>query len=133
MAVQTLQQPEAAAEYIGLADAAKLAPGRPSTNCLWRWCRRGVIARGGERVRLQHVRAGGKIFTTAPWVDEFVRRLASADEKYFNETDGRVGAEQPSAPVAARASRRPRVLSRPGSQTDGRHARVRERLREVGL
>ncbi|MCC6284283.1 MAG: DUF1580 domain-containing protein [Phycisphaerales bacterium] len=132
MAAQTLHPPEAAAEYIGLADAAKLAPGRPSTNCLWRWCRRGVIARGGERVRLQHVRAGGKIFTTAPWVDEFVHRLASADEKYFNETDGRVGAEPP--PLApARTARRPRVLGKSIAQADGRQACVRERLREAGL
>ena len=36
--------------YITLTQAAKLAPGRPSVNCIWRWCRRGVLARSGERV-----------------------------------------------------------------------------------
>ena len=39
---------------ITLTEAAKITPGRPSTNCLWRWCRRGVLSRGGERVRLEH-------------------------------------------------------------------------------
>jgi len=71
-------------EYLTLTDAAKLAPGRPSTNCIWRWCRRGVLSRGGHRVRLHHVRIGGKIFTTADWLDEFGRSLAAADVEYFS-------------------------------------------------
>ncbi len=29
-------------DYITLTEATKIAPGRPSTNCIWRWCRRGV-------------------------------------------------------------------------------------------
>ena len=41
-------------KYITLTEAAKVAPGRPSTSCLWRWCRKGVISRNGERVRLKH-------------------------------------------------------------------------------
>lgn len=71
-------------EHITLTEAAKIAPGRPSTNCLWRWCRRGVKARGGERVRLQHLRIGGKIFTSPRWLGEFGRNLAEADAKYFD-------------------------------------------------
>jgi hypothetical protein len=71
-------------EHITLSQAAKIAPGRPSINCLWRWCRRGVIARSGERVRLQHVRVGGKIFTAALWLEEFGRQLAEADQRYFD-------------------------------------------------
>lgn len=71
-------------EHITLTEAAKIAPGRPSTNCLWRWCRRGVKARGGERVRLQHLRIGGKIFTSPRWLEEFGRNLAEADAKYFD-------------------------------------------------
>jgi len=58
-------------QHITLTEAAKITPGRPSTNCLWRWCRRGVMSRSGQRVRLEHVRIGGKIFTTARWVEEF--------------------------------------------------------------
>ena len=52
-------------DLITLAEAARIAPARPSTNCVWRWCRKGVLSRGGERIRLQHQRVGGIIFTTA--------------------------------------------------------------------
>jgi hypothetical protein len=69
--------------YITLTQATKVAPGRPSINCVWRWCRKGVIARSGERVRLQHVRIGGKLYTTQTWLDQFGRQLAEADAKYF--------------------------------------------------
>lgn len=70
--------------YISLTEVAKLAPGRPSTNCVWRWCRKGVKSRTGERVRLQHVRIGGMIFTSLMWLDEFGRKLADADAQYFD-------------------------------------------------
>ncbi|MBL9149404.1 MAG: DUF1580 domain-containing protein [Phycisphaerae bacterium] len=109
--------------HITLGDAAKLAPGRPSTNCIWRWCRRGVLSRGGERIRLQHVRAGGKIFTTAEWVDQFVRRLAEADAAYFDRRD-----QMPATPPAARTSpfRGRRALL-------DRQVAVRRRATELGL
>lgn len=42
------------------------------------------MARSGERVRLKHVRIGGMIFSTRDWLDEFGRRLAEADSKYFD-------------------------------------------------
>ena len=70
-------------QYIRLAQAAQIAPGRPSANCVWRWCRKGVLSRSGERIRLQHVRIGGKIFTTSAWIDDFGKRLAEADTEYF--------------------------------------------------
>jgi hypothetical protein len=71
-------------EYLTLTQATKLSPGRPSTNCIWRWCRRGVLSRGGRRVRLRHVRIGGKIYTTAEWLNDFGQRLADADAAYFD-------------------------------------------------
>lgn len=71
-------------EFLTLTQAAKLAPGRPSVNCVWRWCRRGVVARDGHRVRLQHIRSGGKIFTTAPWLLAFSTELAAADAQHFD-------------------------------------------------
>lgn len=74
-------------EHLTLTEAAKIAPGRPSTNCMWRWCRRGVLSRSGERVHLRHVRVGGRIFTTARWLDEFGRMLAAADTAYFRKTE----------------------------------------------
>ncbi len=82
-------------EHLTLSEAAKIAPGRPSMNCLWRWCRRGVLARTGERVRLQHTRVGGKIFTTAQSLDEFGRRLAEADAAYFELHDHDAAAPPP--------------------------------------
>lgn len=72
---------------ITLTDVAKQAPGRPSTNCIWRWCRKGLKSRNGERIRLQHVRLGGLIYTTRAWLDEFGRKLAAADENYFKLND----------------------------------------------
>ena len=80
---------QADANYLTLTQAAKVAPGRPSTNCLWRWCRRGVLARDGTRVRLEHVRLGGRVYTTPGWLAQFGRHLATADRAYF---DGRIAA-----------------------------------------
>lgn len=92
--------------HLTLAQASRIAPGRPSTNCLWRWCRRGVLARNGERVRLEHIRAGGKIFTTAAWVDEFGRRLADADAEYFAADEPSLNSRDTAAPSAERTCRR---------------------------
>lgn len=71
-------------DHITLGQASHLVPGRPSTNCMWRWCRKGVLSRGGERIRLQHVRIGGRIFTKPDWVEDFGRRLTEADVTYFD-------------------------------------------------
>ena len=71
--------------YITLAQAAKLAPSRPSSNSVWRWCRKGIKARNGQREYLGHVRVGGRIYTTAADVHEFFKKLADADQEYFVE------------------------------------------------
>lgn len=73
--------------YISLAAAAKRSPGTPHVSAVWRWCRRGVLSRTGERIRLKHIRAGGKILTTPQWVEEFCHALAAADQKYFEARD----------------------------------------------
>ncbi len=70
-------------DLLTLGQAAKISPGRPSTNCLWRWCRRGVRSRLGARVYLQHLRVGGKVYTCAEWLADFGRALADADTEYF--------------------------------------------------
>ena len=72
-------------EYITLSQAANASPGRPSANCVWRWCRKGIKARNGDITRLQHVRVGGQIFTTFKWLTEFGERLASAHAAYFDQ------------------------------------------------
>lgn len=71
--------------YLTLTEAAKQAPGRPSSNAVWRWARRGVLARTGERVRLRHIRLGGKILTRADWLHDFASTLADADTAHFDE------------------------------------------------
>lgn len=71
------------AEHLTVAQAARIAPGRPSPNCVWRWCRYGVKSRAGVRVHLRHVRMGGVLYTTAAWVEEFGLRLAEADVRHF--------------------------------------------------
>jgi hypothetical protein len=82
-----MQQTQALAEshqHLTLAQASHIAPGRPSVNCLWRWARRGVVARNGERIKLQHIRVGGRIYTSREWLDEFGRLLAEADAAHFD-------------------------------------------------
>ncbi len=73
--------------HLTLSQAARVVPSSVSPNCVWRWCRRGVLARTGERIKLQHVRIGGKLFTKAKWIEEFGERLAEADARYFDLAD----------------------------------------------
>ena len=119
-------------ERITLTEAAKIAPGRPSTNCLWRWCRRGVMARGGQRVRLQHLRIGGKIFTTLRWLEEFGRQLAEADTQYFDLSETAAQAAAAAEKPIPRRRRRPRAL--PRASADRRELEEAEReLEEAGI
>ena len=73
-----------AQDYITLSQAAKCSPGRPSSNAIWRWCRKGIKARSGQRVRLGHIRVGGKIFTTIQNLESFFAAVAEADKDYFD-------------------------------------------------
>ena len=82
------------AKYLTLSQAARHAPGKPTPNCLWRWCRKGVLARGGRRVYLYHVRSGSKMYTTAEWVRAFGRELTEADQEHF-EAKRRAGDNLP--------------------------------------
>ena len=70
-------------EHITLANAAKRCPGRPSANAVWRWCRTGIRSRTGLVVRLEHIRVGGRIFTTEDALNRFFAAVAQADEGYF--------------------------------------------------
>ncbi len=70
-------------DYVTLAAAARLSPGRPSANAVWRWCRKGIKSRSGIRIWLDHVRIGGRIFTTADAVRRFGEELARSDCAHF--------------------------------------------------
>jgi hypothetical protein len=71
-------------KLLTLGQASRVSPGRTSTNTIWRWARKGVVARSGERIRLEHLRLGGKIFTTEQWMQDFGRKLATADAAHFD-------------------------------------------------
>lgn len=123
-----MQTQSNAEQRITLTEVAKTTPGRPTANCIWRWCRRGVLARNGERVRLEHVRLGGRIFTTRRWLDEFGRALAEADARYFSRSQ---------SAVAEGTTSKSRGHPQENSKTENERARELERieqeLEEVGL
>jgi hypothetical protein len=51
-------------------------------------------------VFLQHVRSGGKLYTTKQWADQFLAELANEDQKHFTTPD----AEASALPAAEPAS-----------------------------
>ena len=67
-----------------LPQAAKLAPGNPHASTVWRWARRGVRARNGQRIHLQHMRAGGRVLVEESALQEFFEALAQADIAGFD-------------------------------------------------
>lgn len=71
--------------HITLSQAAKLTPGRPSVCAVWRWARRGIKSRTGDRIRLEHVRVGGRIYTTPDSLTAFFKAVSAADAAHFNE------------------------------------------------
>lgn len=81
------------AAYIPLSQAPNVVPGRPAINAIWRWCRLGVKSRSGERVRLEHRRVGGKIYTTQAWIDSFLSQITDADKSYFSHRQSLAGAQ----------------------------------------
>ena len=64
-------------EYLTVVQAAKLAPGRPSANAIWRWAAHGIKTPTG-RVYLRHLRMGGKLLTTSEWIIDFGLAMAEA-------------------------------------------------------
>ncbi len=73
---------------ITLTEASKTCPHRrgrhPHVSTIWRWCRVGVRARSGERIRLEHCRVGGSLFTSAEALERFFTAVAEADREYFD-------------------------------------------------
>jgi len=118
-------------EHLTLAQAAKLAPGRPSANCVWRWCREGVKAASGQRVRLKHVRFGSRIYTTRRWLHDFGLALAEADAAHFDRAE-RARDEAASA-MPARRTRRRRASTKQIDDAKRRHEEAVRELEEAGL
>ena len=103
-------------DYLTLSQAAGLVPGRPHFATLWRWCRKGVVARNSERVKLRHVRMGGRLLTTRQWLDEFGLALAAADAQFFDRSDSIGSIAEPNGPAAS--ARRAKELERIDRELD---------------
>ena len=71
------------AALLSLHEAAALLPHRPHVSALWRWARRGLLARGGVRIRLEHVRIGRRVLVTEAAILAFGEALARADVAEF--------------------------------------------------
>jgi hypothetical protein len=127
------EKPTVPSDHISLSAAAGVIPGRPATNCVWRWCRKGVIARNGDRVQLEHVRVGGKVLTTRRWIADFTARLTKADLAHFDAKQA-AGAHLPArdSRYGAPKKRRPRPFKAPKSPRDD-DARIDEELEGEGL
>ena len=74
----------------GLAAVVKPFGAHPAT--AQRWCSRGCKSAAGQLVRLEHVRVGAKIKTSAEAVARFFAALSDADQG---------GADLPPAPTPA--------------------------------
>lgn len=72
---------------IVFAEAAAQCPHRPHVSAIWRWCRKGLKTAGGGRVRLEHVRIGGRIYTSNEAMQRFFAAVAAADVAYFQADD----------------------------------------------
>ena len=101
-------------EYIDLSEAAKRTPGHPHMASVWRWCRKGVKSRSGDRIYLSHVRAGGRIFTTAEDLERFFAMVAAADTLHF-QRDAESPTSKPTSSQRARSiDRANKVLTNAG-------------------
>ncbi len=58
-----------------------LRSGRPvAPATLWRWSKEGVLARSGERVKLETIRVGGSSCTSLEALKRFFARLSGREE-----------------------------------------------------
>lgn len=63
--------------YLSMEAAGKLYG--QTEYAIWRWCRKGIKARSGQRVHLKHIRSGRRLLTTQAWLDEFHTDLTRED------------------------------------------------------
>lgn len=89
-----------------MSQAAKLVPGRPHASTLWRWCRKGIKSRTGERVHLDHRRVGRHLYTTKAALNEFFAGVSEADLGHFENVNYKLT----SIPAPMNESQRKRVI-----------------------
>ena len=76
-------------QYITLAEACKLIPGRPHVNTVRRWCDRGY-----NNAVLSSWRFAGKRVTTLAAIDAFFAQTSSADSTAARAPDSHAAAEK---------------------------------------
>lgn len=68
-------------DALGLARASKLFPGTQTANprpeTLFRWCTSGARSADGTRIKLEHIRSGARIVTSAAAVQRFILALTN--------------------------------------------------------
>lgn len=81
-------------DLISLTEATEHYPKvrgkRPHVSAVWRHARVGIKARNGERIKLEHIRFGGRVYTSREALRRFGQRVAEADAQHF---DSRSAAE----------------------------------------
>jgi hypothetical protein len=97
-------------EHLTLVRAAKLAPGRPSVNCVWRWCREGVkVGRGSADDRgsrcLSHTNRIISSGTTPPADRMLLDRYGNLAICYYSVVLAGLHASQRKYERAAKVSR----------------------------
>ena len=107
-------------DYISISKAGRMAPGNPSPTAVWRWCRKGLKARNGNRIHLKHIRAGKRIYTKIEWINEFCTTLAEADIESLR-------------PQETNYVRRPRRRRKPDLQRQRELDRINKYLDSQGL
>ncbi len=88
----TVAPPLAGESLLTMAEAARFYGSRsgfrPHPSTVFRHARRGVAAaQGGGRIRLEHVRVGGRIFTSRESIERFWAACADADAANFASTN----------------------------------------------
>lgn len=91
------------------------------------------MARTGSRIRLEHVRAGGKILTRSEWVHAFTRALAAADASYFAARQEAADLTLPRVSGVEGSRRSPRPRQSTPSQDPDWQRRIAEELDREGL
>lgn len=107
--------------YLSLREVAAMAPGRPHVSAVWRWARKGCLARNGERIKLKHSRVGSRLFIPMGALEEFAEALAEADAAYFD------------APAPPTENPKATAKSRTATQRDRDVAAAKSRLRQRGV
>ena len=102
-------------ELLDMKAEAKLVPTQPPPAVIWRWCRKGVLARNGQRVYLEHRRYGRRLYTTRAALDAFAKATAEADKDHL---------AVPSVPTPTRTRNRDEARRR--ADVDAARARLQE-------